>query len=105
MKLEFRPEAEIEIREARSFLNQQSSELGGRFLKALQAVLDKLAAHPESYPKLETLPFSYPYRRAIVKPFHYVVIFEQLERRILVVAVAHTSRRPNYWNYWLGRTV
>ena len=39
----------------------------------------------------------HPFRRALVGVFRYAVIFEMLDDRILVVAVTHTSREPNYW--------
>jgi len=49
------------------------------------------------FPKLETLPPDQPYRRALLTVFRYAVIFEMVDDSIVVVAVAHTSRAPNYW--------
>jgi len=46
---------------------------------------------------METLPDDEPYRRVLLRTFRYADIFEILADEILVVAVAHTSRRPNYW--------
>ena len=53
--------------------------------------------NPGSFPKLETLPDDEPYRRALLSTFRYVVIFEVVSDEILIVAVAHTNRRHNYW--------
>ncbi len=33
----------------------------------------------------------------LLSTFRYALIFELLADEILIVAVAHTSRRPNYW--------
>jgi len=95
-------EAEAEIDSARQYLNQQSIGLGGRFLDELAEVLDAIDSRPLSFAKLETLPADQPYRRALLTTFRYAVVFEVLEEETVIVAVAHTSREPNYW---LGRAI
>jgi plasmid stabilization system protein ParE len=95
-------EAEGEIESARQYLTLQASRLGSRFLDDLDETLDAVAERPESFPKLETLPDDSPYRRALLSIFRYAVVFEILSDEILVVAVAHTSREPNYWLDRLG---
>jgi toxin ParE1/3/4 len=89
--------AEAEIASARSYLDLQANELGEKFLDDIHFTLRAIADDPASFSKLETLPGNNPYRRAPLKIYRYVVIFEILADEILVVAVAHTSRRPNYW--------
>jgi len=37
------------------------------------------------------------WRRALLRRFPYMVVFEVVEDRIVVWAVAHTKRRPGYW--------
>ncbi len=97
MKVRVLAEAEAEIEAARQYLQQQSSPLGERFLDDIEETLNAIAARPHGYPKLETLPDELPYRRALLAVFRYAVIFETHSNEILVVAVAHTSREPNYW--------
>jgi toxin ParE1/3/4 len=92
-------EAENEIESARRYLNEQSAGLGGIFLSDLEGAFAKIVEQPMRFGKLETLPDS-PYRRALLKQFPYAIVFEVLSDEILVVAVAHSSRAPNYW---LGR--
>jgi plasmid stabilization system protein ParE len=92
--------AEAEIDSARQYLNEQSPGLGARFLDELADALHAIASRPLSFAKLETLPDNQPYRRALLATFRYAVVFEMLDSEILVVAVAHASREPNYW---LGR--
>jgi plasmid stabilization system protein ParE len=100
MILRILAEAEAEIEAARSYLNRQSRDLGNRFLDDLAERLAVIAENPLRFPKLETLPDDQPYRRALLTVFRYAVVFEILDDMIVVVAVAHTSRAPNYW---LGR--
>lgn len=97
MKLRLLAEAESEIESARRYLNRQTQELGNRFLDDLDLTLLDILERPASFPKVEPLPDGEPYRRALLNTFRYAVIFELLADDILVVAVAHTSRRPNYW--------
>ena len=89
--------AEAEIESARQYLTERSSRLGDRFIADLQEALDAVAERTERFSKLETLPDNSPYRRALLSIFRYAVVFEILTDEILVVAVAQTSREPNYW--------
>jgi len=90
-------EAEAEIEAGRCHLNMQSRALGSRFLDDLAERLAAIAENPLRFPKLETVPGDQPYRRALLTVFRYAVVFEVLDNVIVVVAVAHTSRAPNYW--------
>jgi plasmid stabilization system protein ParE len=90
-------EAEAEVDSARQYLNQRSPELAARFLDEFADALDAIAPRPLSFAKLETLPSDQPYRRALLASFRYAVVFEVLQSEIVVVAVAHASREPNYW--------
>ena len=93
-------EAEAEIDSARRHLNVQSPGLGWRFLDELAEAFDAIVSRPLSFASVETLPLDQPYRRALLPTFPFAVIFEVLEREIVVIAVAHASREPGYW---LGR--
>ena len=97
MKLRLLAEAEAEIESARRYLNRQARELGTRFLDDLDLTLLDILERPASFSKLETLPDDEPYQRALLRIFRYAVIFEIHADEILIVAVVHTSRRPNYW--------
>jgi plasmid stabilization system protein ParE len=93
-------EAEAELEDARHYLSQQVRGLGERFIDDVELAFLSIAQHPLIFPKLEILPDSAPYRRALLRTFRYAIIFEIVEDTIVVVAVAHSSRKPYYW---LGR--
>lgn len=97
MILRILAEAEAEIDAARRYLNEQSIGLGTRFLDEVSQALNAIAATPLAFGKLETLPDDQPFRRALLPTFRYAVVFEVLDTEIIVVAVPHTSREPNYW--------
>ena len=56
-----------------------------------------LARHPEQFPVYEGIATRRQFRRARVNRFPYVVVFEIRTDEVLVVAVAHASRKPGYW--------
>jgi plasmid stabilization system protein ParE len=93
-------EAATEMDAARLYVDAQRPGLGDRFLDDLSETLAAIAEQPLIFPKLETLPDDQPFRRALLSAFRYAVVFEIVGNEIVVVAVAHTSRAPNYW---LGR--
>jgi plasmid stabilization system protein ParE len=89
-----------ELDAARQYLDAQSPQLGRRFLDEVTAAFDAIVLRPLSFAKLETLAPEHPYRRALLATYRYAVIFECVDDDIIVVAIAHASREPNYW---LGR--
>jgi len=90
-------EAQAEIREACAFLDGQSSGLAVRYYDALVQCFDRIAAIPLSYAQLDHSYSGLQYRRALVPDFRYAVIFTADERDVVIVAVMHTSRAPDYW--------
>jgi plasmid stabilization system protein ParE len=66
----------------------------------LRQSLARIQQRPDSFSPLETLPASSGYRRLIMPVFRYLVIYQQAAEDIIIVAISHPSREPNYW---LGR--
>jgi plasmid stabilization system protein ParE len=68
--------------------------LGGEFYDAVVRTIDLIRTHPE----IGTLRTGrFPHRRLQVARFPYIVAYRVRERDSYVVAIAHTSRRPDYW--------
>lgn len=97
MKLDVHPEADEEIQAAVRYYEAQRSSLGDDFLAELRTHLERIVDDPLTLPKLETAPKRLDIRRILIQRFKYVVVFEVFDNEILVLAVAHGSRRPNYW--------
>jgi len=60
-----------------------------------------IANDPLRFPIYEGKRLSRPFRRALVPRFPYIVVFEAREEEIVIVAVAHASRDPGYWEHRL----
>ncbi len=92
MTFRFLPPAEEELLEAISYYAAIQSELGIRFEGAVAEAVRNLVANPE-----RGAPRSRSTRRWLVKSFPFGVIYRVSESEILIVAVAHQRKRPEYW--------
>jgi hypothetical protein len=89
--------AETETVQARDCLEGKVTGLTSRFLDDLAETFSAIGEQQLRFQRLETLPADQPYRRALLAVFPSAVVFEILTDGIVVVAVCHTSREPNYW--------
>ncbi len=76
----------------------QHDGLGADFLAEYEFALDIIEHAPLQFPRLETMPSTVNIRRCTLQRFPYILIFESSPQETVVLAVAHTSRRPNYWS-------
>lgn len=88
----FSSSAELELDEATRRYEEQRAGLGNRFRLAVQAAVEWLSDDPSSWPGLEE-----GLRRCRVAGFPYDIVFLPSESDILIIAVAHHRRRPEYW--------
>jgi toxin ParE1/3/4 len=89
--------AERELLSAARWYDQRQSGLGERFLDDYQAAVARIIAAPASYSRLETLRTRRDIHRCFLNRFPYYVAYELLNDQIVILAIAHTKRRPNYW--------
>ncbi len=97
MRLRLHPDVHEEVREAVLEYNDCRSGLGDEFLAEYAAALPEIERAPLSFGRLETMPKATTVRRCLLKRFPYLIVFEVDEHEIVVLAVAHAHRRPNYW--------
>ena len=88
--------AEDEVLEAAAWHEGRQTGLGEALLQELADLLQAIEERPDRFPFLETLR-GHRYRRAMLNRFPYLVIYEPHPDEVLVLAFAHTARRPNYW--------
>jgi plasmid stabilization system protein ParE len=82
-----------EYRSSRDWYAKRSPAVAARFRLAVDRAADRIVNDAES---LAVLVGEYRYVR--VSRFPYVLVFRRLDRAVvMVVAVAHTSRRSGYW--------
>jgi toxin ParE1/3/4 len=88
------------IAEARSqtlYYLQHNPAVGRRFVDLLEVALREIGESPTLFPFLESIRHNQRFRRVRLKGFPVFVVYEVLEAEVLVVAVAHASRRAGYW--------
>jgi toxin ParE1/3/4 len=97
LKLRWLPAALEEVEAAVEYLERQRPGLGDEFTAILRESLARMQERPESCSLLETLPPELGYRRLIMPRFSYLIVCRQIADQIVIVAVPHASREPNYW--------
>ena len=97
MTLRILEEAERELREASLYYENRQQGLGTRFLERVQRTLLEIGGDPQRFPAYEGKRVARRFRRARGPRFPYVVVFYSRDDEVVIVAVAHTSRRPGYW--------
>lgn len=90
----FHPQAQQELLEAAAFYEEQLIDLGTEFLSVIEQTTDKIEENPKAYylshPELEI-------RRCVVQRFPFLVYFRLKTEFIEVYAIAHQSKKPDYW--------
>ena len=89
--------ADQEMTEAAVFYEIESPGLGVDFLNDLQLAVDTLRAHPSL-----GAPVGRRLRRGLLHRFPFSLIYVIENDEMLVVAVAHEKRRPDYWRDRIG---
>lgn len=87
------PAAE-ELREAVRWYETQRTGLGDEFLNAVNAAFSRINAHPEIGTVISEDGYT---RRVLITAFPYQVIYRLKPDEIVIVALAHSRRRPGYW--------
>jgi len=88
----FHPEAEAEFRAAIEYYEDQEAGLGYDFSLEVLATIRSIVAHPTAWPVIEE-----DVRRCLVNRFPFGVLYSLESTGVLVVAVMHHRRRPDYW--------
>ena len=73
---------------------ERSALAAERLVRAVDVTLNRIAASPEQFTLVDRL-----HRECIVKRFPFRIIYRVDSSRIIVVAVAHAKRRPNFWQH------
>jgi hypothetical protein len=84
--------AQKELDDAFEYYESQMSGLGDEFFEEFEAAIQRIEEFPEAWH-----PFSPTIRRCQFNRFPYGVVYHIGKTGILVLAVAHLHRRPNYW--------
>ena len=98
MTVRFLEVAEIELDQAVRWYGAQAPGLGNAFLIEVLSTVDRIVRFPEGWH-----PLGEGVRRCRLSRFPYGLIYTVDDGDILVLAVAHLHRWPNYWRDRLQR--
>ena len=95
--LSLHPSARQEYIDAVDWYQQRSQASADRFVSEVEHVLAQLGVNPARYGWYDDL-----HREAVLRRYPYSVVYQvDPSGDVLVVAIAHASREPGYWQ---GRT-
>ncbi len=86
------PEARAEFDAAVDWYERQRPGLGGAFVDRVRDVLDRISATPRMHSAVYQ-----GVRKAVVKQFPYVVLYQEEPTEVIVVAVFLTARDASVW--------
>jgi len=84
--------AEQELAEAASFYDSQVSGLGKDFVSSVEVAIEGIKRHPSAWPIVRPA-----IRRKRLARFPYALVYREYPDMIVVLAVMHLHRRPDYW--------
>ena len=92
MKIEILQIAYLEFRSAQEFYELEQSGLGARFENEIRQALLRI----QHYPKVWSTERK-EIRRCFIHKFPYKIIYSIQKEIIIVLAFAHSHRKPDYW--------
>ncbi|NOT61059.1 MAG: type II toxin-antitoxin system RelE/ParE family toxin [Acidobacteria bacterium] len=92
MILSIYSEAEDEIKAATANYKALQVSLGEAFLDEVEYALDQIQQHP-----LAWAIYMNDFRRRLLRRFPYGIVYQVEANQIVIVAVMHLHRKPNYW--------
>jgi plasmid stabilization system protein ParE len=92
MDIQYLPPARQEYLDAVEFYESQATGLGGDFIHEVERAEQRIADHPHA-----GSPYGDGMRRVLVSRFPFWVVYHLEPNRVVVVAIAHERRRPDYW--------
>jgi len=92
MTFSFHPEAEAEPSEAIEYYENREPGLGYDFSIEVFAAIQNIILYPTAWPVLEGEA-----RRCLINRFPYGIVYSLEQNEIIILAVMHLRRRPDYW--------
>lgn len=89
--------AEDELLATMLYYEERQEGLGQDFFEHVSETIVSIGQDPHRYPLYEGKRLSRSLRRAPVDRFPYIIVFQETDQETLIVAVAHSSQKPGYW--------
>ncbi len=92
MKFVFHPDALVEYEESARYYAGCQAGLETRFMAAVEHAIQQITSAPEQWRVFED-----DVRRCLTHVFPYAILYTIEPDHILIVAVMHCHREPDYW--------
>lgn len=98
--LRFVAEARAEALEQYAWYRREAGErVANRFWQALSVAVERVQARPETYAEYApTNPELEGVRKYLLPRYPHKLVFERLGDEVVVYAVMHGKRHPDYWH-------
>ena len=93
MKFSFHEAAEKELFDAIDFYEKNQPGLGLKFSEEVYATIERICDHPYAWTKIDPRT-----RRCLTNQFPYGILYRIKNESILIMAIMHLQRKPDYWN-------
>jgi toxin ParE1/3/4 len=90
-------EAEAEFRHYILWYEGETVGLGERLLVEIEAAIDLISSHSEIGEAVRRVRARGTVRRVPLRHFPFLLVYREHPDYLEIVALAHTSRKPNYW--------
>ena len=90
----FHPEARTEALAAGDYYEACVPGLGLAFVDTLETAFAHIAERPQSF----TVHEATGTRKCVLPRFPYLIFFLERHDRLWIIAIAHASRKPEYWH-------
>ena len=92
MKVIFTELADMELTEAYEYYELEYLELGKRFKQEVKQAIKRIIQFPEAWQKEKG-----DIRRCLLHKFPYKILYSVESDYLLIIAIAHLHRKPDYW--------
>ena len=82
--------AKADVSSAYGWYEERQVGLGESFSLSVQALLSTISRRPNGFPAVDDR-----FRRAVVRRFPFVIVYEFDARQVIVHALFHTSQNPS----------
>ena len=90
MTVKLHPKAEEDLSDALNYYYEIDEKLEAKFLKYIELTFDKILQFTNLYPYENEVA-----QKIIVEKFPYIVLYEQYEDIVMILAIFHTKRDSN----------
>jgi plasmid stabilization system protein ParE len=89
--------AEPELLEVIDWYEDQHIGLGDRFSDTVYLAMDSIHANPDRWPLWPQLHHTPPIRRFLIPEYPFALPYLVRDEDVVVLAIAHLRRQPDYW--------